>query len=330
MLKLGLKKLKNKLSQFILGTSHFGGYINFENAKKIILKSYQYGIHKIDTSPMYGESKAESFIGIVKKQYNLKLKVFSKVGLEGFKKNNYFYARKIPLNSKNIISSVENSLKNLNIDCLDLLQLHCFDHKTPLEETIPAVLKLIKSGKVKDYGICNYNSYELEKLLKFLDKFEEKKPYSSQIHYNLIERKSEIDLIPLLKKNKIKVFANRVFAMGILSGKYIELKKYPKNSRASKSLRISNYINNQIINISKVLNSISEKKNTETINISIKWLINNKNINNSIIGINNLNHLKNFYNYNKSLKKINMNIVEQNLKIFKKSIMSNPKKYLIL
>ena len=329
-MKLGLKKLKNKLSQFILGTSHFGGYINFENAKKIILKSYEYGIQKIDTSPMYGENKAESFIGLIKKQYNLKLKVFSKVGLEGFKKNNNFYARKFPLSSKNIISSVENSLKNLKIDCLDLLQLHCFDYKTPLEETISTVLELIKSGKVKDYGICNYNLNELEKLLKFLNKAKEKKPYSSQIHYNLIERKSEVDLIPLLEKNNIKVFANRVFAMGILSGQYIEFKKYPRNSRASKSLRISNYINKHIINISKVLNSISKKINTETINITIKWLINNKNISSSIIGVNNLNHLKNFYSYNKNLKKINMNTVEQNLRIFKKSIMSNPKKYLIL
>ena len=84
--EIRLKKMKNKLSRFILGTSHFGGYVNFKNAEKIILKSYKYGLRKIDTSPMYGENNAEKFIGLIRKKHNLKLKIFSKVGLEGFKK----------------------------------------------------------------------------------------------------------------------------------------------------------------------------------------------------------------------------------------------------
>lgn len=322
--------MKNKLSRFILGTSHFGGYVNFKNAEKIILKSYKYGLRKIDTSPMYGENNAEKFIGLIRKKHNLKLKIFSKVGLEGFKKKNIFHAKKLPLNSKNIINSVERSLSNLKIDCLDLLQLHYFDNKTTLDETLSSIVKLIKSGKIKNYGVCNYYPEQLRKLLKFLNKKKIKKPYSSQIHYNLIERRAETDLIPMLKQNDIKIFANRVFSMGILSGQYIMLNKYPKGSRASKSPRISSYVTKQNINITKILNSISRKIKTETINLSINWLEKNNNINNPIIGINNINYLKNFYTNNKNLQKKDMLEIENNLKIFSKNIMSNPKKYLIL
>ncbi len=323
--------MKNKLSRFILGTSHFGGYVNFKNTEKIILRSYKHGIRKLDTSPMYGENKAENFIGIIKKKHNLRLKIFSKVGLVGFKKNNIFQAKKIPLSSKNITNTVEKSLHNLKIDCLDLLQLHYFDSKTPIEETISTIIELIKLGKIKNYGICNYYPNELKKLFNFLNKNKKKKPYSSQIHYNLIERKAETDLIPILKKNNTKIFANRVFSMGILSGQYVKLNKYPIESRANKSKRIFKYITKRNISISKILNSISEKINTETINLSIKWLEENDSINNPIIGINKMNYIKNFYTYNKNLKKkIDILEIEEKLKKFNKSIMSSPKKYLIL
>lgn len=322
--------MKNKLSKFILGTSHFGGYVKFKNAEKIIIKSYKYGLKNIDTAPMYGENNAEKFIGLIKKKNNLKLNIFSKVGLQGFKKNNKFYVKKLPLNFRNIITSVEKSLLDLKVDCLDLLQLHYFDNKTTLDETFSAIIKLIKSGKIKNYGLCNYYPYQLIKLLKFLNKKNIKKPYSSQIHYNLIERRAETDLIPILKKNDIKIFANRVFSMGILSGQYVQFNKYPKGSRASKSLRISNYITKQNVKVSQILNSISKKIKTETINLSIKWLEINNNINNPIIGINNVNYLKNFYTKNINLKKKDMLKVEKNLKIFRKNIMTSPKKYLIL
>ena len=322
--------MKNKLSKFILGTSHFGGYVKFKNAEKIILRSYKYGLRNIDTSPMYGENNAEKFIGLIKKKYNLKLKIFSKVGLQGLKKNNIFYAKKLPLNFENIINSVERSLSDLKVDCLDLLQLHYFDNKTSLDETLSAVIKLIKSGKIKNYGVCNYYPDQLNYLLKFLITKKIKNPYSSQIHYNLIERRAETDLIPILKKSGIKIFANRVFSMGILSGQYTHLNKYPKGSRASKSLRISRYVTKQNIKVSQILNSISKKIKTETINLSIKWLEKNNNINNPIIGINNVNYLKNFYEKKKDLKKKDMLKIEQSLKIFNKKIMSSPKKYLIL
>lgn len=331
MQKLGLKKLKNKLSRFILGTSHFGGYVDFKNTEKIILGSYKLGLRNLDTSPMYGENKAEKYIGIIKKKHNLRLKIYSKVGLLGFKKNNMFQAKKIPLSYKNITNSVEKSLHDLKINCLDLLQLHYFDNKTPIEETISTVIELIKLGKVKNYGICNYYPDQLKKLFKFLNKNKKKKPYSSQIHYNLIERKAETDLIPILKKNDTKIFANRVFSMGILSGQYVKLNKYPIDSRANKSKRISKYITKQNIIISKILNSISKKINTETINLSIKWLEKNDSINNPIIGINKMSYLKNFYTYDKNIiKKINIFEIEQKLKKFNKSIMSSPKRYLIL
>jgi len=329
VLKLDLEKMIKNLRNYIIGSSHFGAYLNFKEVEKILIKASELGIHSIDTSPIYGNKNAESFIGKIVKKNNLKFKYFSKVGLKGLKKKKFFYVKKTQLNSKNINKSVDESLINLKNDHLDILQLHSYDYTTPLEETLLTIEKLIKSGKIKNYGICNYNLFETNRLVKCVEKNSFIMPYSSQVHYNLIERKAEKKMFPLLKKKKIKVFANRVFSMGILSGQYNYYNKFPKNSRASKSKRISKYVTKQTIEISKILNLFASERGLKTIDLSIKWLEISNYLYQSIIGINNISQ------FNDMQKKINLKNsdfleLQDRLKVYNKSIVSKPNKFLIL
>jgi aryl-alcohol dehydrogenase-like predicted oxidoreductase len=320
-----IKNSKN----YIIGTSHFGAYLSVKEVEKILFRASELEIRLIDTSPMYGNKNAEAIIGKIVKKNNLEFQYYSKVGLEGFKKNKFFHVKKTKLNLKNITKSVDETLLRLKNDYLDILQLHAFDHTTPLADTLFAIEKLIKCGKIKNYGVCNYDLTETKKLIRFVEKNNFIKPYSSQVHYNFIERKAEKKILPLLKKKKIKIFANRVFSMGILSGQYNYYNRFPKNSRASKSKRISKYINKQTIEISKILNLFASELGLKTIDLSIKWLEMNNYLEKSIIGINNVSQFDDMF------KKINLKNsdflkLQDRLKVYNKSIMSRPNKFLIL
>ena len=315
--------------KFIIGTSHFGASINYKNSEKFLKTAYDIGIRYIDTAPMYGNYKSEKIIGQIIKKNNLPFKIFTKVGLEGKKINNFFYSKKINLTEKNIINSVDRSLKNLGCKKIDLLQLHFFDNQTDIKKTMSAVTSLMKSGKVNNYGICNYNYLELTKLIKFIKKYNLPKPFSCQVHYNLIERRAEKYILPYLKKHKINIFANRVFSMGILSGQYKSKSNFPKKSRAKKSLRISKLINRDIIQISNDLNTFAKYKKLETIDLSINWLKKNKMINKIIFGISDIDQLKNLTKI-KRLGKYDLNQLNRILMKYNNIIKNKPNKFLIL
>ena len=205
-----IKNSKN----YIIGTSHFGAYLSVKEVEKILFRASELEIRLIDTSPMYGNKNAEAIIGKQEKKNNLEFQYYSKVGLEGFKKNKFFHVKKTKLNLKNITKSVDETLLRLKNDYLDILQLHAFDHTTPLADTLFAIEKLIKCGKIKNYGVCNYDLTETKKLIRFVEKNNFIKPYSSQVHYNFIERKAEKKILPLLKKKKLKFLLIEYFLWG--------------------------------------------------------------------------------------------------------------------
>lgn len=288
-----LSKEIQKISTIGLGGLHFGVFLNKKETNELIEYSYQNGINFIDTSPIYGSGNSEQIIGECIKKNRNKFILGTKVGLR--KINNQegnFGVEVYPLIKKNIIESVEKSLKNLDTDYINILQLHTYDDETPLEETISALKELKQSGKIINFGFCNYSDgYQIDKLIKLAKEYQINF-VSCQLHYNLIERRAEDTLIPSLKKNKINLLTHHSLARGILTGKYMPNQPIPPNSRAAISKRVSKWLLPEVLNFMSDFKEVADELKVSCTALVIGMLSKNKNVQGILIGARNKKQLK--------------------------------------
>lgn len=297
-----------KISAIGIGALHFGIYCDLKTTKNIIHKSIDYGINFIDTAPLYGNGNSQKFVGESIKLKRDKIFLATKIGLKKkLNKDGNFGVDVITLNEKNIKLNLEESLKIIGTDYIDLLQLHAFDHKTDINETLFALKKLKTEGKILEIGCSNYNENELKIAIKASKKIGINIA-SCQMHYNIIERRASKIIIPLCNKNNISVISYRALARGLLTGKYKINSKLPEYSRATNSLRLKKLLDKNTLIMVEKLDKYAKKHNMNVAQLSIAWQINKKNPNIVLLGVRNINQL------NLNLQSINWKF---NKKIYK-------------
>jgi len=252
-----------------LGGLHFGSLVPPEDAFKILRLGMDHGIDLIDTAPLYGSTLSESVIGQYVSKLSHRPRIATKVGLLAtFNKDGQFSVKNDKLIKKNIHASVHRSLKNLQLEQIDILTLHAFDQSTPIEETVFAVNELIKQGKITSLSCSNFNPDQLKTLIKCCR--DNSIPIdNAQVHYNLIERRAEGRFIALCKNYQLQIHVNRALARGALSNKYLE--EIPLDSRAHSSPRIKKWLTAERLTIIVHLNYICKKHGSTLINASIMW-----------------------------------------------------------
>lgn len=227
-----LKNLGNsdvKVTPLAFGAWAIGGWMwggaEEADAVKAIHTSYDVGITTIDTAPVYGFGKSEELIGkamvgIRRDSYQILTKYglnwqndkgeyyFDTVDNAGKAVKIYKYASK-----EKVIQECEDSLRRLKTDYIDLLQIHWADPTTPISETMEAVATLIKQGKVKAAGVCNYNVSQVEEALKTV------RIVSNQVPYSMVNRKIEKDVIPQAIREGMGIIPYSPLQRGLLTGK---------------------------------------------------------------------------------------------------------------
>nr|WP_295867416.1 aldo/keto reductase [uncultured Chitinophaga sp.] len=228
--KLGQSPLE--LSAITYGAFAIGGTMWGGNERKdsiaAIHASIDHGVTSLDTAPFYGLGLSETLIGdaLVGKDRS-KVQILTKFGLVWDGSNNgkgeYFFdaeenGKAIPVYKYaakgNIIKEVEESLRRLKTDYIDLLQIHWPDASTPVDETMEALQLLIRQGKIKAAGVSNYSLAQLEVAGKTLP------PASNQVPYSMLNRSIEADLLPYTTAHNIGIIAYSPLERGLLSGKY--------------------------------------------------------------------------------------------------------------
>ncbi len=209
-----IPNLKIEISRIGLGTWAIGGWMwGGTDEKKSILTIHQAldkGINLIDTAPVYGFGKSEEIVGKALKQYGNRERVVlaTKVGLK-------WKDQQISRDSSKarIMKEIEDSLKRLQVNYIDLYQVHWPDPKTPIEETAEALGQLLKEGKIRAIGVSNYSVNEMET-------FQKKAPlHSAQPPFNLFEREAEQTILAYCKNKHIATLGYGVLCRGLLSGK---------------------------------------------------------------------------------------------------------------
>lgn len=262
-----------KVSPLTFGGNVFGWTIDKKESFKILDAFVDAGFDFIDTADTYSwwvpgnkGVESETIIGewFSQRKNRDKIILSTKVGSQNNER---------PKNiSKNfILESVDQSLRRLKTDYIDLYQTHFDDEKTPVEETLSAYQQLIKEGKVRVIGTSNMSPARIRESLKASEKEGLPKYQTLQPLYNLMERKDyEKELREIVEENNMGVLSYSSLASGFLTGKYRSKDDLNKSQRGG---GIEKYLNDKGFNVLKALDQISEKHGTTQAAISLAWLM---------------------------------------------------------
>ncbi|MGN6438229.1 MAG: aldo/keto reductase [Agriterribacter sp.] len=278
-----------KVSELCLGTMTFGGkgywtaigQLEQQPVDDLIRRSVEAGINFIDTANVYSEGLSEEMTGRAIRNLGLKrddLVIATKVrGKMGDLPNS------IGLSRKHILHEVDASLKRLNMDYIDLYQIHGYDELTPLEETIDTLDTLVKSGKVRYIGCSNLAAWHIMKALSYSQYNRLAKFVSLQAYYTLAGRDLERELIPLLKDQNLGLLVWSPLAGGLLSGKYKRSGEVAEDSRRV-NFDFPPVNRDRAFDIIDVLEVIAKEKQVSVAQLALAWLLHQKAVTSVIIG----------------------------------------------
>lgn len=223
-----LGKSELKVSPIIFGAWAIGGWMwggsEEKEAIEAIHTSIDGGATTIDTAAVYGYGRSEEIVGKAIKGKRDKVQVLTKYGLRwDSTEGEHFFdwedadgLKKIYRNARkeSIIRECENSLRRLQIECIDLYQCHWRDPSTPIEETMEAMQQLLKEGKIKAAGVSNFNRQDIERANSLCPIASNQPPYS------MVLRDIEKDILPYCRDHKIGVIVYSPLQRGLLTGKF--------------------------------------------------------------------------------------------------------------
>jgi aryl-alcohol dehydrogenase-like predicted oxidoreductase len=202
------------------------GQVEQKGANELVKTAIDGGINFFDTADVYSEGWSEKILGKALGNKRKDIVLATKVrGRTGAGPND------IGLSRKHIIDSCNASLKRLNTDYIDLYQVHSFDPKTPIEETLRALDDLVREGKVRYIGASNFTGWQLMKALAVSEKQNLERFVTLQALYSLIARDLENELVPLSLDQKLGILPWSPLGGGFLTGKYRRGKPRPEGAR---------------------------------------------------------------------------------------------------
>ncbi|MDH6358743.1 L-glyceraldehyde 3-phosphate reductase [Parabacteroides sp. PF5-9] len=290
-----------KLPLISLGLWHnFGSVDVFDHFIKIAHTAFDHGVTHFDLANNYGPaygSAEENFGHILKRglgAYRDEMIISSKAGYDMWPGPYGEWGSR-----KYLMASLDQSLKRMGLDYVDIFYSHRPDPETPLEETMGALADMVRQGKALYVGISNYNAEQTREAISILR--EHKVPcLIHQARYSMFDRWSEPDLLPLLEKEGVGLIAFSPLEQGLLTDKYLH--GIPENSRAAKStghLQRSQ-VTPEAIEKVRLLNTIAKERNQTLAEMAISWLLKDERVTSVIVGassvaqlMDNLNALKN-------------------------------------
>src|SRR5690242_11028037 len=281
-----------------LGLWHnFGSVDDFENGRRIIRRAFDRGITHFDLANNYGPAPGtaeENFGKILKMDFpgNLRdeLLISTKAGYHMWEGPYGEWGSK-----KYLVSSLDQSLKRMGLEYVDIFYHHRPDPETPVEESMMALDLIVRQGKALYAGISNYKAKDAKKAIKILNDL----GTPCLIHqpkYSMFERWVEDGLLDVLDENGVGCIPFSPLAQGLLTDKY--LKGIPEGSRAAKEhgfLKTTDITDEKLAKIKK-LNSLAQQRNQSLAQMALAWLLKDKRITSVLIGASSVEQLDNNIN----------------------------------
>ncbi|MEC0267258.1 aldo/keto reductase [Paenibacillus anseongense] len=285
-----------------LGTNAFGGRADKQTSIRVLHHAVDNGITFIDTANIYTGTKSEEIIGEAFEGRRHEVLLATKVGIQlGEGPNSRGSSR------QHILKELEGSMRRLRTDYIDLYQIHVFDPKTPLDETLRALDDLVTSGKVRYVGASNYAAWQMMKALSISEKERLVKYVSVQPGYSLVDRGVERELLPFCVDQGIGIIPYFPLAGGILTGKYSG-GSVPSGSQLDVNPNFVRRVNSARVEQGEQVAKIASEIGTSATALSLAWLLHQPAVSTVIAGA------TREYQIDENLKAVNLELTEDVLK----------------
>jgi len=282
------------VSRLCLGTMGFGNAstgmfpwaVDEAQSTQVIKKALDLGINFFDTANIYSHGDSEKFVGDALKKYANRDEIVlaTKVFFSPDQKPN-----SSGLSRKAIFSQIDQSLKRLQTDYVDLYIIHRWDYNTPIEETMEALNDVVKSGKARYIGASAMFAWQFEKAQAVAEQHGWQKFVSMQNHLNLLYREEEREMLPLCADQKIAVTPYSPLASGRLTRNWAgDTKRYATDAVARSKYDDSKELDLPII---KRVGEVADKYGVSRVQVALAWLLQKPTITAPIVGATKLDHL---------------------------------------
>jgi aryl-alcohol dehydrogenase-like predicted oxidoreductase len=275
------------VSRICFGTMTFGGSgtiyaamgaLEQPAADALVAQCLDAGVNFFDTANVYAMGESETMLGKAlgakRKDVVVASKVFGRMGPG---------ANEVGVSRVGIMRAVEDSLKRLGTDYIDLYQIHGFDSLTPMEESLSALTDLVRQGKVRYIGVSNWAAWQIMKALGISAREHFEKFVSLQAYYSLAGRDLEREIVPMLLDQKVGLLVWSPLAGGFLSGKFTRGGVSEEDSRRSK-FGFPPVNLEKTYDIIEAMQKIAEAKQGAVAQIALAWLLHQPAVTSVIIG----------------------------------------------
>jgi len=290
--KTGLQVSRICLGMMSYGTPKWRDWLLDEEASRpFIQRALELGINFFDTANMYSAGVSEEVTGRA-------LKDFAKRDEVVIATKVYFPYNDTPnmggLSRKHIMMAVEDSLRRLGTDYIDLYQIHRYDYDTPIEETLEALHDLVKSGKVRYIGASSMYAYQFARSLYLADLHGWTRFVSMQNHYNLIYREEAREMNKLCLEEGVGLIPWRPLARGFLAGNRSRSPEEGGDTKRAKSDQYAQnmYYRDDDFDVVDAATVLAEQHGVSPAQIALAWLLHKPNVAAPIIGATKMPHLE--------------------------------------
>ena len=277
-----------KISKLALGTMNFGNPTDKTESFRIINTALDAGINILDCADVYADGESERIIGEAlaengrRKDVLVTSKSFLPTGNGPNDAGN---------SKHHILTACENSLKRLKTDWIDIYFLHRTDFSVPQEESLAALDLLVQQGKVRHIGCSTHPPWRAVEAWWIADKHHYPKFICEQPPYNLLDRRVEIEIVPMCKAYDLGIISWSPLAQGVLAGRYQDAADIPQGSRGAFKSIYTERITPQGIEVAQQLAQRAAQKGCTLPQLAVAWVIHQPGVTAAIIGPRTLAHL---------------------------------------
>ena len=305
--RTGLKVSRLCLGCMTYGSPQWRDWVLDEAASKpFIRKAWEAGINFFDTADIYSKGESEVVLGralreiaIPREQVIVATKVFNPMGDTPNERG---------LSRKHIMHAIDASLKRLNLDYVDLYQIHRFDHTTPIEETMEALDAVVRAGKALHIGASSMYAWEFAKMLNTSDRRGLTRFTTMQNHYNLIYREEEREMIPLCLDEGIGLIPWSPLARGFLAGNRSKDDKGETTRAKSDDFAHKMYYDDSDFTVVERVTEIAKARGVSNAQVALAWILHQPGVTAPIIGASKPHHLDD------AIKALDLRLDEDELK----------------
>lgn len=277
------------ISEMVLGTMNFGSPTGKAESFNIIDAALDAGVNLFDCADVYAEGESERILGDAfsqngkRKEVFITSKVFMRTGAGPNDAGN---------SKHHILAACESSLKRLKTDYIDIYFLHRTDFNVAQEETLFALDLLVRQGKVRHIGCSTHPPWRVVEAHWIADNHHYPKFTSEQPPYNLLDRRAELEIIPMCLSYDLGILCWSPLAQGVLAGRYQDATQIPPGSRGAFKKVYGDRITQQGIDVARRLAEKATAKGCTLPQLALAWVLHQPGVSGAIIGPRTLDHFK--------------------------------------